>query len=195
MTESISENHPLRTLFREALDKAFLESEDLYSPQVAAHLRDEVLCDFIHVDRVFRLKGTEGRALEELPQMLQVSLTTREGPERRLEVDSYIGDYTLFMSGFFPSSLGRSRWQAPNPMVSKVGGIFVSFQEPIEYYAAEGRNAYGRAAETARIFAPEVRETFSMLAEGYPRYTDLLRRVKTIISDDPELRKIEGLLD
>ena len=194
MSGTIPENHPLRRLFLTALDKAFAEFKELYSPGVAAHLGEEVLCDFVHVDRLYRLKNTEGRRLEDLPQMLQVS-ASREGPERRLEVDSYIGDFTLFLGGFFPSSVHRNRWFTPNPMVSKVGQIFVSFQHPLDYYAAEGRNAYGRAAETARLFAPEERETFSSLSEKFDRFMDLLRRVKEFISDEPHLRQIEGILD
>ncbi len=194
MTERISENHPLRDLFRSALDKAFGECEDIYAPGVAAHLRDEVLCDFIHVDRLYRLKSVEGRRLDDLPKMLEVS-SVKEGVERRLEVDSYIGDFTLFMGGFFPASLGRSRWFTPDPMVSRVGQIFVKFETPIEYYAAEGRNAYCRAAETARLFAPSERETFSLLAEKFERYMGLLRRVKDLISDDPGLHQAERILD
>ena len=193
--ESIAENHPLRRLFRSALEAAFREQAELYSPGVASHLNDDVLCDFVHVDRLFRLKGAEGKRLDELPRMLEVS-AVREGPERRLEVDSYIGDFTLFMGGFFPTSVNRNRWFTPNPMVSKVGQIFVSFQRPLEYYAAEGRNAYGRAAETARVYAPaEVRETFALLAERFESYQELLRRVKGLISDDPHLRRVEGVLD
>jgi hypothetical protein len=194
MSGFIPENHPLRRLFLAALDKAFIEFQELYSPGVASHLSEEVLCDFIHVDRLYRLRNTEGRRLEELPAMLQVS-SSREGPERRIEVDSYIGDFTLFLGGFFPASVHRNRWFTPNPMVSKVGQIFVSFQQPLDYYAAEGRNAYRRAAETARLFAPEERDTYTSLSENFDRFTVLLRRVKDLISDEPHLRQVEGILD
>ena len=194
MSASIPESHPLRRHFLTALDKAFTEFQKLYSPGVRAHLNEEVLCDFVHVDRLYRLKNTEGRRLEELPDMLQVT-TFREGPERRLEVDSYIGDFTLFLGGFFPTSVHRNRWFTPHPMVSKVGQIFVSFQHPLDYYAAEGRNAYGRAAETARLFAPEERDTYSSLSENFDSFMGLLRRVKELISDEPQIRQIEGILD
>ncbi|MBI4605842.1 MAG: hypothetical protein HY721_28070 [Planctomycetes bacterium] len=193
--EMLSENHPLRALFRAALDKAFVEQGQLFSPGVAAHLADDVLCDFVHVDRIFRLKNAEGRRLEDLPKMLEVSLGDKEGPERRLEVDGYIGDFTLFMGGFFPASLGRARWFTPSPMVSKVRGVFVKFERPLDYYMAEGRNAYERAAETARLFAPDARETYSLLGRHYESYLGLLGRVKTLIADDPELRKVESILD
>jgi len=194
MTERISENHPLCNLFRSALDRAFVEREELYAPGVAAHLRDDVLCDFIHVDRLYRLKGLEGSRLDNLSKMLEATIV-KEGPERRLEVDSYIGDFALFMGGFFPASLCLDRWSAADPMVSRVGQIFVSFQRPLEYYAAEGRNAYGRAAETARIFAPSERETFSLLAEKFERYLELLRRVKALLSEEPGSSGADSVVD
>lgn len=194
MTDTLPDSHPLRNFFRDSLEKAFRECKDLYSPAVACHLSDDVLCDFIHVDRIYRLKSTEGVRLEELPEMLEVSVAP-EGPERRMEVDTYIGDFTLFMGGFFPTSVGRNRWFTPQPMVSRVGKVFVRFEHPLEYYAAEGRNAYGRAAETARIFAPDARETYTLLAQRFDEYQDLLRRVKDLISDDPEFRQAEDSLD
>lgn len=186
MTEKIPESHPLSEMFRKALDKAFTEHVDLYSPGVSTHLQDDVLCDFVHADRLYRLKNPQGAALEDLPRMLEAS-RVKEGPERRLEVDSYIGDFTLFMGGFFPSSLRQQRWKAPDPLVSRVGQIFVKFSQPFDYYSAEGRNAYGRAAETARIFAPDERETYVLLAEHFDRYLVLLRRVKSLLADDATL--------
>jgi hypothetical protein len=194
MLDRIPENHPLRQVFRRALDLAFSEQRDLYSPDVASHLSDDVLCDFIHVDRIYRLKDAEGRRLEDLHEMLNVS-GEKEGPERRLEVDRYIGDFTLFMVGFFPGSVSRNRWFAPQPMVSKVGNILVSFQDPVSYYTAEGRNAYGRAAETARLFDPTARGTYKQLAAHFEGYLDLLLQVRRHLADLPQLRQAEGILD
>lgn len=194
MTHAISEDHPLRRLFRGCLEKAFQESSNLYSPEVAAHIEEDVLCDFIHSDRVWRLKDSEGQSLEDIPQMLELS-GVPEGPERRLEVDGYIGDFALFMSGFFPAVLTRNRWLSPTPLVSKVGKIFVRFEQPFDYFVAEGRNAYRRAASTARLFAPRVEDTYSTLADRFELYQDLLRRVKALIAEEPEAGGLEELLE
>jgi len=194
MSDSVPDSHPLRSLFQSALDRAFQERAELYAPGVSTYLGEDVLCDFVHVDKLYRLKDARGHRLEDLPEMLHVT-QEREGPERRMEVDSYIGAFALFMGGFFPSSLHRNRWFVPSPMISKVGQLFVSFREPLDYYAAEGRNAYGRAAETARLFAPDARETYSLLAGRFSDYLELIRRVKALISDDPHLRKVENVLD
>jgi len=183
MTARIPEKHPLYSLFSAALDKAFREHADLYSPGVSVHLREDVLCDFVHADRLYRLKSLEGDRIADLSRMIEVS-RVKEGPERRLEVDTYIGDFTLFMGGFFPAGLRQQRWSVPEALVSKVGPVFVKFAQPLDYYTAEGRNAYGRAAETARIFAPDERETYSLLAEHFDRYLVLLGRVKALLSDE-----------
>jgi hypothetical protein len=194
MAVTIPENHPLRNLFRRAVEKGFQEERELYSPEVASHLGDELLPDFVHVDRIYRLKSGRGKRLEDLPDMVQVA-HEKEGPERRMEVDRYIGDFVLFMGGFFPNSLRRHRWFTPQPMVAKVGGILVSFTQPLDYYVAEGRNAYGRAATTARIFDPPASRTYRQLGEHLDRYLEFLSRVKVIMERDPLFRKVEGIIE
>jgi hypothetical protein len=66
-------------------------------------------------------------------------------------------------------------------MVSRVGGIIVSFSEPLEYYVAEGRNAYNRAARTAAVFDPSSRETCRKLSEKLESYLEVLRMVKSYL--------------
>ncbi len=148
MSERYPSSHPLRTLFIRVVDRAFHAYRDLYSPGVASHIGDNILGGFMHVDHLYRLRDAGGARLRDLPEMIEVA-HEKEGPERRLEVDGYIGDFVLFMGGFFPSALRRGRWLTPGPMISKVGKLLVKFSKPIDYYVAEGRNAYSRAAATA----------------------------------------------
>ena len=190
MSHRLPQDHALRHLFRRAVDEAFRENRNLYSPQVAAHLSDELLCDFVHVDRLYRLKDAAGDSLESVAEMLPES-DRREGPERRLEVDRYIGDFTLFMVAFFPASVRSAYHQSPQPLVSKVGGILVSFTSPVDYYKAEGRNAYERAAQTARLFDPDTRQTLSLLAEQFEGYQDVLEDVRRLLWDSEEVRALE----
>lgn len=194
MAEKISFDSPLARLFREALSRAFREFRHLYSPPVERHLGEDILREFVHVDHIYRLRDSYGRRVEDLPDMLRVA-SEKEGPERRLEVDSYIGDFLLFMGGFFPSSLRRQRWLVPTPMIARVGSLFVRFSEPLEYYAAEGRNAYERAARTARLFAPEEGGMYDLLASRFDEYQRLLGRVKDILGERPEISEMEGILD
>jgi hypothetical protein len=190
MSHRVPEDHPLRRFFHAALDRAFLEHRELYSPEVASHLGDEVLCDFVHVDRLYRLRDASGSRVESLHEMVPLTFE-KEGPERRMEVDRYIGDFTLFMGAFFPAGLRRRPFQGAEPLVAKVRGIFITFDEPLEYYKAEGRNAYARAAETARLFDPASRATFSRLSEGFDDYVGLLGEVKEILAELPEVKRLE----
>ena len=194
MTLGVPENHALRRVFRGAVEKAFDGFRNLYEPRVSAHLADELLAEFVHMDAVHKLKSASGQRLEDLPEMLAVSAQP-EGPERRLEVDRYIGDFTLFMIGFFPASVQHQRMFAPEPMISRVGQVLVQFSRPLDYYAAEGRNAYGRAAETARLFDPGARDTFNRLAAEFDGYRDLMTCVKEILADSPQVKNIEEALD
>lgn len=192
MSLRVPDDHTLRRLFRSAIDEAFLRQSELYSPEVADHLADEILCDFVHVDRIYRLKDLAGRRLDELHEMIPVTRES-EGPERRLEVDRYIGDFALFMGGFFPASLHQSFRALP--LVSRVGGILVSFSDPADYYRAEGRNAYSRAAETARLFDPDSRHTYTQLADRFEGYQGILGEVKRILWERPEMQDFEGVLE
>lgn len=193
MTMGIPENHALCRLFRGAVEKAFNGFRRLYEPRVSSHLANGLLAEFVHMDAVYKLQSSAGQRLEDLSDMLAVS-SQPEGPERRLEVDRYIGDFTLFMVGFFPASVQHQRMFAPDPMISRVGQVLVQFSRPLDYYAAEGRNAYGRAAETARLFDPGARDTFNRLSEGFDGYRELMTCVKEILADSPQVKSIEDAL-
>jgi hypothetical protein len=197
MHENVPEDHPLRTLFRRALERAFVEFRALYTPEVAEHIGDHVLVEFVHTERLFRLRDLGGRTIGEVGEMLEVA-SEKEGPERRLEVDRYIGDFILFMGGFFPGFLGARPGSGAvgdlRPMVSRVGHVVVSFHRPIDYYVAEARNAYGRAAATARIFFPEAQPTLRRLGEHVEEYLQLVSRVKSYLDDDPQFREPDGIL-
>ena len=194
MTPTMPEDHPLRSLFQKALDRAFTQHAELYSPDVAEHLHGHVLSEFVHIDRIYRLKDTSGRRLEDLPEMVEVA-GENEGPERRLEVDRYIGDFVVFMAGFFPDMVRHGRWFVPQDMVSRVGNILVRFQHPLDYYMAEGRNAYTRAASTARLFDPTSHGTYRRLGEHIEGYLDVVRTVRQLIEDDPYMRAVEDAAD
>ena len=184
----------LGRLFRAALDDVFSRQPSLWSPLVADHLADEVLGEFVHMDSLYRLRGADGERVEDLPDMLRTAAEP-EGPERRLEVDRYIGDWSLFMVSFFPSNLECRARSRAEPLVARVGKLFIRFSKPVDYHVAEGRNAYGRAARTARLFQPEQCETYSLLADRFDGYRDLMSEVKRLLSDRPEVRRLEESLD
>ena len=145
MAQPTPSRHPLRRLFRRVVQRAFASFRDLYAPGVAAHICENVLGGFVHSEHLYRLRDARGLPVENLSKMVQVA-HRKEGPERRVEVDGYIGDFVLFMGGFFPSALRRQHWIDAEPLVAKVGNLLVPCARPYDYYVAEGRNAYARAA-------------------------------------------------
>ena len=193
MSHPTPNQHPLHRLFERAVTEAFRDRRDLYSPEVASHISEELLPDFVHVDRIYRLKDLQGRRLEELPEMIDVA-GAKEGPERSLEVNRYIGDFVLFVCSFFPALVRRGGWFTPSPMVSRVGGILVRFSEPMDYFKAEGRNAYSRAARTAQVFDPTVHRTYEQLGARIDGYLELLEHAKTLMGSDPEGSELDGII-
>jgi hypothetical protein len=72
-------------------------------PAVAEYVSG-VLADFAHVDRLYRIRDSKGRRLEDVGEMLLESnplLEARSFDRERL-VRKHIGDYTLFLAGVFP---------------------------------------------------------------------------------------------
>ncbi len=185
-----ADSESLNTLFRAALHREFQRRTELYSPGVAQHLAEGILGEFTRMDALQRLKDSAGTPLQELPEMLHASAQP-EGPERRLEVDRFIGDFTLFMVSFFPGALQAAKYSAEAPLVSRVGRVFVRFTRPSDYYLAEGSNAYGRAAETARLFDVEARDTFRRLSDRFDEYAVLMTDVKHVLHDCPQVRDLE----
>jgi hypothetical protein len=94
----ISPNHPLRRLFTELVTK------ELRADREVTGYVSELLIDFAHVDRLYRIRNVRGKRLEEVGEMLVESSPLLDAPsfDRERQVRKHIGDYTLFLSGMFP---------------------------------------------------------------------------------------------
>jgi hypothetical protein len=69
----------------------------------------EVLVDFVHVDRLYKIRDARGRRVEEVAEMLAEGdlMHRADSLERERTVHKHIGDYTLFMAGVFPEFVRR----------------------------------------------------------------------------------------
>ena len=108
MSSLISEHHPLRRLFTDLVQSRLLGSaglDDLPSARYIAGL----LVDFSHVDNLYKVRGSKGKRLEEVGEMLIASNPVLEGRSfiYEREVRKHIGDYTLFLAGLFPEYVAR----------------------------------------------------------------------------------------
>jgi hypothetical protein len=105
MQGSISQSHPLRALFAELVQSRFLGTARLNDVPVARYVSG-VLIDFCHVDSLYRIRNSRGKALEDVGEMLIASNPLLEGRSfiYEREVRKHIGDYTLFLAGLFPNT-------------------------------------------------------------------------------------------
>ena len=189
----VPEDHPLRDLFRDTLNAAFRDHASLYAPDVAEHIGDNVLGDFLHVDRLYRLQDLDGRRLDELPDMLEVS-QRKEGPERRIEVDRYIGDFVMFMVGFFPGFLRKARLAHPRTMISKVGSSWSTSSGRWTTTSPKGAMPTSGRPQPAAVFDPISQGTFRRLGEDMEGYVGVVRRVREILDEDPGIHELDGIL-
>jgi len=108
MSSSISKNHPLRALFGELVQNRLLGTAQLNDVPCARYVA-RVLVDFCHVDNLYKIRNTSGKALEDVGEMLIESNPLLDGRSfiREREVRKHIGDYTLFVAGILPEFVGR----------------------------------------------------------------------------------------
>jgi len=164
----ISADHPLRKLFRKALDFGFRENP-ADKPGVGDYLEEQILCEFIHIDNLYKIKDTTGKPLEDVADLLaegDVRLNASSF-SKEFEVHKHIGDYTLFMLGMFPMALSR---RSGKEFI--LGRIIVPGSTLYEHYLLQGRRSYGLASEFSE------RELFLELSTNFLLYRNVLELVR-----------------
>lgn len=192
MSQRVPENHPLRTLFREATRWAFrhglFPSDDCRAPQMQAYLSEEILARFLHVDQLYRLRDARGRPLADVGEMLTEGEDPQATPElRALGVQRHIGDYTLFILGLFPESLDRVRrdWRRKDAVMVEVGGLVIPFRDPQDYYQHAGRRAYERAAQIGQDQGLPEADIFARLSRHFNAYSQVMNLVRMYLEATP----------
>lgn len=113
----------LRRLFAGLVEQAFAVEVGICDPRLAEYLV-MLLVDFVHVDRLYRIRDARGRRLESIAEMLN-SLESQRGSDertRRREVHRHIGDFALFWAGVFPEGLRRRGMRVhPDTLLDYVG--------------------------------------------------------------------------
>jgi len=165
---TISPNHPLRKLFRKALDFGFRENPADKSA-VGAYIEEQILCEFIHTDNLYKIKDAAGKPLEDVADLLaegDVRLNASSF-NREFEVHKHIGDYTLFMLGMFPMALSR---RSGKEFI--LGRIIVPGSTLYEHYLLQGKHSYGLASEFTD------RDLFLELSTNFLLYRNVLELVR-----------------
>lgn len=166
--KTVSGDHPLRKLFRKALDFGFREYP-AERPGVGSYIEEQILCEFIHTDNLYKIRNAAGKPLEDIADLLaegDVRMNARSF-NREFEVHKHIGDYTLFMLGMFPLALAR---RSGKEFI--LGGIIVPGSTLYDHYLLQGRRSYGLASAFSE------RELFLELSTNFLIYRNVLELVR-----------------
>ena len=108
MSREISENHPLRLLFRGLTQRNLIGKLGIADIEVVRYVSD-LLVRFVHVDSLYKIRDARGKRLEDVGEMLLESspILGSASLNREREIRKHIGDYTMFFTGMFPESLRR----------------------------------------------------------------------------------------
>jgi hypothetical protein len=170
-SNAISASHPLRKLFRKALDFGF-RMQPVERSGVDDYLEVQLLCQFIHADQLYRIRDAAGKPLSDIADMLAEGDVRINAPSfsREFHVHKHIGDYTLFMLGMFPMALAR---RSGREFI--LGRLVIPGSNLYEHYLLQGRRSYDLASE---FNEPEL---FRRLADNFTLYRNVLEFVRMFL--------------
>jgi hypothetical protein len=183
VSQRISPQHPLRQLFNELVRETFLQQLHVDDPGVPEYVAN-MLVEFIHRDRIFALRDSRGRQLEEVAEMLMegdVSLNAASF-ERERAVHKQIGDFTLFWSGVYPEMLRYFR--------------AATRRDHLLDYVEQGRKSYGIAATFDYGDYEQEAQVLKRLSERFELCMFGLNMVRRELDAlrDPQIQAVKRLL-
>ena len=166
--DCIKRDHPLRDLFKRALDFG-LEMNPTDSAETVEYIEDQILCGFINAENLYRIKDASGSRLEDIAEMLSESsvLLNADSFDREFQVHKHIGDFTLFMSSMFPYALARKKGKE-----FILGRLVIPGASLSEHYVLQGQRSYKIASEFTQS------ELFGELSSNYIMYKNILELVR-----------------
>jgi hypothetical protein len=140
---NIDSGHPLRRLFRNALDFG-LKHNPTDKEGVADYIEEQILCEFIHTESLYKIKNASGKGIEDIADLLAEGnvLLNAQSFQREFQVHKHLGDYTLFMLGMFPLTLSRRKGKE-----FILGRLVVPGASLSEHYMLQGQQSYRIASE------------------------------------------------
>jgi len=163
-------DHPLTDLIESLTERNF-SKVGLREPSLP-HYAASVLVDFIHVDRLYKIRNARGERIEDVGEMLLESdLRHRASSlERERSVRKHIGDFTLFYTGMFPESIrNRRSWWRLDRWLDWI-------ETGKESYRIVGAFDMGPYAEEAPLYR-RLADSFDFMVVGLNFVRDDLRRL------------------
>jgi RecB family exonuclease len=172
--------HPLRRLFAGLAEHAFFSHLGVADPPLIDYL-SALLARFVHTNDVYRLRGSAGRPLTELAEMVIAAERLPAGGKTRCDYYRHIGDFALFWTGVFPEAVERTR--------SRAG------KDALVSYTAQGKRGYliTSRMEEERHHDAEA-ELFRRLSEQFEVCAEGLRKVRAELKELPPAPPGSGLI-
>lgn len=106
MNRHIDATHSLQTLFSGLVEQVFMAEIGVCDVQLTGYLSN-LLVDFVHADRIHRLRSMDRTAIRDLSRMEAEAVLEppADTHQRRRLINRYIGDFTLFWTGVYPEHL------------------------------------------------------------------------------------------
>lgn len=164
MKWEIGEGHPLRHMFHGLVEQVFMSELGITNPRLADYV-GEMLVEFVHVDRIYRLRTVDGQVIREVSRIEADSILSGKdlaGSERTRLINRYIGDFTLFWTGVYPEAL-RAR----------ICGV-----DRLHEYLLQGKRSYGIASELSSSQSDPPAELLRELSEEFETCVHGLQRVR-----------------
>src|SRR4051812_18386350 len=170
MSDSILAEPDLRDYFRREVSRA-IDTLKIDCNEVTTFYLVNLLADFADSEELYE-------DAEDRPLALIYAKAMEAAPNERFRILKKLGDYALYISGYFSDSLS---------------GKAVD----VDYYIAMGSNAYGSASRMMRaqprgdVFGP----VFHELSDRFPHYVDVLAEVSdgTISTSDRDIMRLYEL--
>jgi hypothetical protein len=182
----VPSTHPLFRLLADLTQRNFTSNLGWPDAEVIGYLT-EVLVDFVHVERLYRIRDARGRRVEEVAEMLAEGdlLHRADSLERERTVHKHIGDYTLFMAGVFPEFVRRLH----------TAKILISADAFLDYVQV-GKRSYRIVSEFPTDFPGGPPPLFRKLSENFELCVFGLGYVRADLDRlrDPTFRHAKGRL-
>lgn len=167
------------------VDRHFDEDIGLRDADVKEYVA-AMLTEFCEVENLFRIRNNEGKALQDVGEMLLESDPVY-GPaasfDRERQVRKHIGDYTLFFTGMFPESINHFRLRRQR------------LENLIDFMKA-GKESYYIVSKFEHFEYAKVAPTFAKLAKEFESCVYGLNCVKTELQEmqHPIVRTTKDLI-
>ncbi|MGA1839107.1 MAG: hypothetical protein ACMUIU_00640 [bacterium] len=185
MSKKISSSHALINMFKRATKRAFRCYPELYDKDVSDHICSHILTEFVRTDRLFWIKDKKGSHIIEVPEMcLEGDVMCRaKSLEKEMAVQEYIGNFSLFMAGLFPTMAPgtKGRLNSKNRMKDRLYMELYFKLHPakkgMDYYVIQGERAYEKASRIYKGLNDIKSSLLKKLALRFEAYVCLMQTI------------------